>query len=255
MPAITATIITFNEEDRIVECLSSLSCCDEVIVVDSGSTDSTRQLATAKGARVFARAWEGYSKQKNFAADQARNDWILSIDADERLSIELADEITSWKKANPSARALSMPRRVFYLGRWIKHSGWYPDRKVRLYDRRFSRWEGDFVHESLKVDGNVDRFNGDLFHFPYRDWNDHLVRIKRYTELAAKAAHATGRRGSMGRLVLGPPVSFIKSFFLHVGFLDGWRGLLIAYMGARYVFAKEVRMLGSGPPDKRRFES
>jgi glycosyltransferase involved in cell wall biosynthesis len=247
MPAITATIITLNEEERIVECLSSLSCCDEIIVVDSGSTDNTRHLATAKGARVFERTWEGYSVQKNFAADQARNDWILSIDADERLSMELADEIASWKNAAPSARALSMPRRVFYLGRWIKHSGWYPDRKIRLYDRRFSRWQGDFVHESLKVDGNVGSFKGDLFHFPYRSWNDHIARLKRYTELAAKAARAAGRPGSMGRLVLGPPLTFIKSFFLHAGFLDGWRGFVIAFMGARYVFEKEFRILASGP--------
>ena len=128
MPPITATIITFNEEDRIVECLASLSCCDEVIVVDSGSTDRTRDVAKAKGARVIERPWEGYSKQKNFAAEQARNDWILSVDADERLSIELAAEIVKWKKGDSPARAFSMPRRVFYLGRWIKHSGWYPDR-------------------------------------------------------------------------------------------------------------------------------
>jgi glycosyltransferase involved in cell wall biosynthesis len=243
MPPITATIITFNEQDRIVECLASLSCCDEVIVVDSGSTDKTRELAIAKGARVRIRSWEGYSKQKNFAADQAQNDWILSIDADERLSIELANEIVEWKKQESLARAFSMPRRVFYLGRWIKHSGWYPDRKVRLYDRRFCRWEGDFVHESMKVDGWVDRLRGDLFHLPYRDWNDHVARIARYTELASKAARSTGRRGSAVRLVLGPPLTFIKSFFLHVGFLDGWRGLVIAYMGARYVFQKEFRIL------------
>jgi glycosyltransferase involved in cell wall biosynthesis len=243
MPPITATIITFNEEDRIVECLSSLSCCDEVIVVDSGSTDKTRQLASAKGARVFERPWDGYSRQKNFAADQGRNDWILSIDADERLSIELADEIAAWKKAAPSARAFSMPRRVFYLGRWIKHSGWYPDRKVRLYDRHFCRWEGDFVHESMKVDGNVGRFQGDLFHFPYRVWSDHIARVSRYTELAAKAARSRGRRGSIGRLVLGPPLSFIKTLVIQLGFLDGWRGLAIAYMGARYVFEKEFRLL------------
>src|SRR3989442_7722566 len=126
MPPITATIITFNEEDRIVECLGSLSCCDEVIVVDSGSTDKTRELATARGARVLERTWEGYSKQKNFAADQARNDWILSIDADERLSIELANEIAAWKKEDQSnhqsIRACSMPRRVFFLGPWVKTS-------------------------------------------------------------------------------------------------------------------------------------
>ncbi len=243
MPPITATIITFNEEDRIVECLASLSCCDQVIVVDSGSTDRTRDLAKAKGARVVERPWEGYSKQKNFAAEQARNDWVLSIDADERLSIELADEIVKWKKGDSSARAFSMPRRVFYLGRWIKHSGWYPDRKVRLYDRRFCRWEGDFVHESMKVDENVGAFKGDLFHFPYRDWNDHVARIDRYTKLASKGARAEGRRGNPAKLLLAPPLAFIKSFFLHAGFLDGWRGLAIAYMGARYVFEKEFRIL------------
>jgi glycosyltransferase involved in cell wall biosynthesis len=244
MPPITATIITLNEQDRIVECLASLSCCDEVIVVDSGSTDKTCELAKAKGARVVVQSWQGYSKQKNFAADQARNDWILSIDADERLSIELADEIVRWKRKEPLARAFSMPRRVFYLGRWIKHSGWYPDRKVRLYHRRFCRWGGDFVHESINVNGSVDRLEGDLFHFPYRDWNDHMARLSRYTELASKAARAAGRRGNIVRLVLGPPLTFIKGFFLHVGFLDGWRGLAIAYMGARYVFQKEFRIIG-----------
>jgi glycosyltransferase involved in cell wall biosynthesis len=248
MPAITATIITLNEEDRIVECLAGLSCCDEVIVVDSGSRDRTRELAKAKGARVIERPWEGYSRQKNFAADQAQNDWILSIDADERLSIELANEIIAWKNTDSSPRAFSMPRRVFYLGRWIKHSGWYPDRKIRLYDRRFCKWEGDFVHESMKLEGTVGRFRGDLFHFPYRDWNDHVARLRRYTELASKAARSANRRGSIGRLLFSPPVSFIKSFFFQAGFLDGWRGLVIAYMAARYVFEKEFRILASGPP-------
>ena len=190
MPAISATIITLNEEDRIAEALRSLSCCDEVIVVDSGSTDQTREVARSCGARVIERPWEGYSKQKNFSAEQARNHWILSIDADERLSIELADEIVSWKKQTHSSAAFSMPRRVFYLGRWINHSGWYPDRKIRLYDRRRCRWEGDFVHESLEVDGRVGAFKGDLLHFPYRDWNDHATRIARYSELGGKIGRA-----------------------------------------------------------------
>ena len=243
MLPVTATIITYNEEGRIVECIASLSCCDEVIVVDSGSTDKTRELAAAQGARVIEHAWEGYSRQKNFAAAQARNDWILSIDADERLSIELADEIAACKLTAPHEVAFSMPRRVFYLGAWIHHSGWYPDRKVRLYDRRFCRWEGDFVHESLKVDGETGLFRGDLLHFPYRDWNDHLARVSRYTELAAKAARSSGRRGSVARLIAGPVLTFIKSFLFQAGFLDGWRGLTIAYMAARYVFQKEVRIL------------
>jgi hypothetical protein len=243
MPAITATIITFNEQDRIAEAIRSLSCCDEIIVVDSGSTDRTREIARAAGARVIEHPWEGYSKQKNFAAEQARNDWILSIDADERLSIELADDLVLWKNQISSACAFSMPRRVFYLGRWIRHSGWYPDRKVRLYDRRFCQWEGDFVHEGLRVSGSIGTFHGDLLHFPYRDWNDHVARIARYTDLAASAARSGGRRGSIFRLVLAPPLTFMKSFFVHAGFLDGWRGLAIAYMGARYVFQKEFRIL------------
>ncbi len=248
MPGVTGTIITFNEETRVAEAIASLSCCDEVIVVDSGSTDRTIEIARTLGARVFERQWPGYSNQKNFAAEQASNNWILNIDADERVSIELADDIVRWKRSNdvdaqPSATAWSMPRRVFYLGRWIKHSGWYPDRKVRLYDKRRCRFEGDFVHESVKVDGRIGMFDGDLLHFPFQDWKDHAKRIDRYTELAAQAARSTGLHGSVLKLVCGPPLTFFKAFFLRAGFLDGWRGLAIAYMGARYVFQKEFRIL------------
>jgi glycosyltransferase involved in cell wall biosynthesis len=243
MPGITATIITFNEEDHIAEAVASLACCDEVLVVDSGSTDRTREIASGLGARVFTRPWEGYSKQKNFAAEQAGNDWILSIDADERLSIELADGIAQWKKteAHVSA-ALSMPRRAFYLGRWINHSGWYPDRKIRLYDRRRCRWEG-IVHERMRVEGTVEYLRGDLLHFPFRTWNEQLAKLDRYTELAADAARSTASGASFLKLVLGPPAAFVRAFIFHGGFLDGWRGLAIAYMGARYVFLREFRIL------------
>ena len=277
MPGITATIITLNEEDRIAEALASLACCDEVIVVDSGSTDRTREIASGCGARVIEHSWEGYSRQKNFAAEQASHDWILSIDADERLSIELADDITSWKK-NPlppgeggraagasgegvetghhpalraplsrgeRAAAYSMARRAFYLGGWINHSGWYPDRKVRLYDRRRCRWEGDFVHETLKTDGAVDQLQGDLLHFPFNNWGDQMEKIDRYTDLAARAARDRGVRGSILSLVFAPPLAFMKSFFFRAGFLDGSRGMAIAYTGARYIFLREFRILRS----------
>ena len=247
MPGITVTIITLNEERHIAEAIASLSCCDEVIVVDSGSTDRTRDIAHALGARVLQHEWNGYSRQKNFAAEQASNDWILSLDADERVTIELVDEIARWKyssgAAAPAAVAWSMPRRVFYLGRWIKHSGWYPDRKIRLYDRRYCRWEGDFVHEYVRVGGRVERFAGDLLHFPYQDWDDHNRRIDRYTKLAAEAARSRGLRGNVVKLLFGPPFAFVKAYILRAGFLDGWRGLAIAYMGALYVFKREFRIL------------
>lgn len=242
---ISGVIITLNEEGRIGEAIASLSCCDEVIVVDSDSTDRTREIAESRGARVIKRSWEGYSKQKNFAAAQASNDWILSVDADERLSVELSTEITAWKRSGQpnSDLAYSMPRRAFYLGKWIGHSGWYPDRKIRLYNRRHCRWAGDFVHEAMAVDGSVGRLNGDLLHFPYRDWNDHNRRIERYTELAAKAARSKGRHGNVLKLAISPPLAFLRSFVLHAGFLDGWRGAAISYMAARYVFKKEFRIL------------
>jgi len=243
MPGITATIITLNEEDRIAETISNLACCDEILVVDASSTDRTCEIATALGARVITRAWQGYSRQKNFAAEQAQHDWILSIDADERLSVELADEIAQWKKQHQTFAAFSMPRRAYYLGKWIKHSGWYPDRKVRLIDRRRCRWEGDYVHERMQVDGPLGRLRGDLLHFPYRSWYDHLARAEKYSELAAEAARSKGRRGSVFKVLVAPPVAFIKGFLLDAGVFDGWRGLVIAYMAARYVFLREFRIL------------
>jgi glycosyltransferase involved in cell wall biosynthesis len=242
MALITATIITRNEERRIAEAIASLSCCDEVLVVDSGSTDRTREIAERCGARVLVRDWDGYSNQKNFAADQARNEWILSLDADERISIELANEIARWKQSAEGV-GVSMPRRAFYFGAWIRHSGWYPDRKIRLYDRRRARWTGDFVHEALEVTGPIVTLSGDLLHFPYQDWADHLSRIDRYTQLAAQAARKSGKRGNILRLLFGPPVSFLKTFVIRAGFLDGWRGVLIAAAGARYVFLREFRTL------------
>jgi len=247
MPGITATIITLNEEERIGEALASLACCDEIILVDSGSTDRTREIASSRGARVITRTWEGYSCQKNFAAAQATHDWILSIDADERLSIELADAIVKWKKEPKLvafAQACSMARRAFYLGKWIKHSGWYPDRKIRLYDRRHCRWEGT-IHEDLTVDGAIRELRGDLLHFPFSNWEHQKTTIDEYAVLAAKDARARNVPGSLFKLIFGPPLVFIKSFFLRAGFLDGWRGVVIAYSGGRYVFLRALRILRS----------
>ncbi len=243
---ISAIIITRNEADRIGETVRSLSAfCDEVLVVDSESTDGTVEVARQAGARVLVRPWTGYSDQKNHAATEAANDWVISIDADERPGLALANEIAAWKMREPDDGrvAWSMPRLVYYMGRWIRHSGWYPDRKVRLYDRRRAEWEGDYVHESLRVDGAVGRFSGDLLHFPYRSVQDHHRRIDRYTALAAEDARSRGRRFNPLMLILGPPAYFLKTYLLKGGLLDRSAGLRIAYMGARYVFIREFRIL------------
>jgi glycosyltransferase involved in cell wall biosynthesis len=213
-------------------------------VVDSGSGDGTREIAARCGARVIERTWAGYADQKNFAAANAANDWVFSVDADERPSIELANEILRWQRAGePEVRAYSMPRRVWYLGVWIRHSGWYPDRKTRLYDRRHARWTGDHVHERLGVDGPAGAFRGDLLHFPYRTFEEHRETIDRYTRLAAEEARDRGRKFNPLRLILGPPLYFLKSFVLKAGLLDGRAGLRIAAMGARYVLIREFRIL------------
>jgi len=194
MTPVSAIVITFNEADRIAETVSSLHFCDEVLVVDSGSTDRTREIARAMGARVVERAWTGYSDQKNYAAGEAAHDWVFSVDADERPGVELTGEIMRWQRSPRSdAAAVSMPRRVSYLGRWIAHSGWYPDRKIRLYDRRSARWKG-VVHEALDVDSAVEEFGYDLLHFPYRSIEEHYATIERYTRLAADELRASGRR-------------------------------------------------------------
>ena len=250
---ITATVITFNEEQNITEALESLAWADEIIVVDRESTDRTVEIARRFTDRVFIREWPGYSAQKNFAAQQAPCDWIFSLDADERVSPELAAEITRLKQAPESeAGGFEMPRLTFYLGRWIKHSGWYPDLKLRLYDRRHGRWRGDFVHEALEVDGRVERLNGNILHFTVRSASEHHTRLDRYTTLAAEQAHASGKRASVASLVLSPAGAFIRSYILKLGFLDGVQGFIIARFAAHYAFLKHLKLWEKGRNDTLR---
>src|SRR4051812_13252004 len=171
---ISATIITSNEERNIARAIESLRCCDEILVVDSGSADRTAEVASKLGARVIESPWSGYARQKNHAAEQAKHEWILSIDADEALSESLEGEIWHIKKNGPRFDAYTMPRLAQYLGRWILHSGWYPDRKVRLYDRSKARWVGDYVHETVQVSGRVGHLQSDLFHFTCESLSEHL---------------------------------------------------------------------------------
>ena len=244
---ISAAIITFNEERNIARVLESLRCCDEIVVVDSGSTDRTIELATKLGARVLDAAWRGYAGQKNYASEQCENDWVLSLDADEAVSEALEGEIWQIKKNGPEFDAYTMPRMAQYLGRWILHSGWYPDRKVRLFDRRRARWVGDYVHESVVVDGRIGHLNANLLHFTCNSLSEHLKTMDRYTTLAAEQLVDQKKRIGWKQLAIEPPWTFFRSYILQRGFLDGVEGLAIAYMAALYNFLKYAKAKNMSP--------
>lgn len=238
---ISATIIAVNEELKIARAIESLRCCDEIVVVDSGSSDRTVEIARNLGARVVESPWPGYAKQKNLAAAAAENDWIFSLDADEALSEALEAEIWQLKKTGPAFDAYTMPRMAKYLGRWILHSGWYPDRKVRLYDRRKAAWVGEFVHESVEVKGNVGHLKYNLLHHTCDSLSEHLRTLDRYTTLAAQEVVANGRKVSAANLVAEPVWTFLRTYIVQAGFLDGYEGLIIANMAAAYTFLKYAK--------------
>lgn len=238
---ISATIITHNEERNIARAIESLRCADEILVVDAGSNDRTVELAQKLGARVIESPWPGYAKQKNLAAERAEHDWILSLDADESVSEALEAEIWRLKKSGPQFDAYTMPRLARYLGKWIRHSGWYPDRKVRLFHRAKATWVGDFVHESVKVRGTVGHLEGNLLHFTCDSLAEHMKTMDRYTTLAAEQLVASGRTVTWGRLLFEPPWTFFSSYILKAGFLDGVEGLAIANMAALYNFLKYAK--------------
>jgi glycosyltransferase involved in cell wall biosynthesis len=235
---ISAAIVTLNEERNIARAIQSLGCADEVIVVDSGSADRTCEIARGLGARVVEEPWRGYAAQKNFAARCAVNDWILSLDADEEVTRELADEIETVKRSTPQVAGFDMPRLAQYLGRWIRHSGWYPDRKVRFYDRRRGVWTGDYVHESVRVEGPVGHLKGDLLHYTCQSLSEHLRTLDRYTTLAAQELVAKKKSVPAWRLALDPGWTFIRTYFIQRGFLDGPQGFTLARMAALYTFRK-----------------
>ncbi len=202
---ITATIITRDEERNIARAIESLRCCDEILIVDSGSTDRTTELAEKLGARVVEAGWRGYAGQKNWAAEQAANDWILSLDADEALSEALEAEIWNLKKTGPRFDAYTMPRLARYLGRWVLHSGWYPDRKIRLYDRGKARWVGDFVHESVMSEGRVGHLEANILHFTCESLAENVKTMDRYTTLAAQELAARPSPATAAPAPAAPP--------------------------------------------------
>ncbi|MDE0102526.1 MAG: glycosyltransferase family 2 protein [Bryobacterales bacterium] len=235
---ISATIIARDEQDSIGRAIRSVAFCDEVLVVDSGSRDRTVEIARGLGARVATRGWPGYAAQKNHAAEAARHDWILSIDADEEVSQRLASSISELRDGRPSCAGYDFPRLARYCGRWIRHSGWYPDRKTRLYHRERGRWVGDYVHESVELSGPRGHLDGDLLHYTCDSLQEHRERVELYTDLAAEELRAGGRGVSAWRLALSPLHAFLKAYLLQRGFLDGPQGFTIARMAGRYVYLK-----------------
>lgn len=240
---ISAVIITHNEERRLENALRSLrGLAKEVVVVDSRSTDGTVKLARKYGCRVFVREWTNYSDQKNFGNAKASHPWILSLDADERVSPELKTEIMGLPDGDPDCDGYSIPRLVRYLGRWIRHSGWYPDRRIRLFRRTAGRWEGEYVHEKLILKGRGEKLRNPIHHFTYRDISDHVARINSFSELGAKKLYAGRKKCRAGHLLFLPPARFFRSYVLRRGFLDGFAGLVIAVLNGYAIFLRYAKL-------------
>ena len=239
---VTATVITFNEAANMAAALQSLAWADEIVVVDSESTDDTVSIARRFTDRVIVRSWPGYVDQKNFAAAAASHDWILSVDADERITPGLADQIRTVVRQEPAAAGYRMARVTFHLGRWIRSTDWYPDYQLRLYDRRRARWTGRYVHESVTTDGPVGALGGEIQHYAYRDIAHHLQTMDRYTTLAARQMFEDGRRAGWLDLAVHPPAAFLRNYLLRGGFRDGVPGLIVSAMNARYVGLKFAKL-------------
>jgi len=245
VPKLTVTVITRDECANLAGALESVSWADEILVVDSGSTDDTVAIARRYTDRVVVRGWPGYSAQKDYAAGEASHDWILSLDADERVTPGLASEVRDLLRDEPPARGYRIPRVSFYLGRWIRSTDWYPDYQLRLYDRRVARWAG-LVHEGVVVDGPVGRLRADLQHLPYRDIAHHLQTIDRYTTLAARQMRERGVRVGVAGLVARPAGAFLRNYLARGGWRDGSVGLVVSVLNGYYVFLKFAKLWETG---------
>ena len=242
MPKLSVTVITRNEAADIGEALASVRFADEIVVVDSCSTDETVAIAQRHADRVVVREWPGYIEQKNYAASIATHDWILSLDADERVTPELASEIGRRLAGDPREAAFRIPRVTFHLGRWIRTTDWYPDFQARLYDRRQARWSGRYVHESVTADGAIGTLRGELQHYAYRDISDHLETIDRYTTYAARQMYESGRRAGLLQIAGHPPLAFLRNYVAKGGIRDGMPGLIVSALNSYYVFLKFAKL-------------
>jgi glycosyltransferase involved in cell wall biosynthesis len=241
-PKISAVVRTFNEAKNIKECLESLTWADEIVVVDSGSTDATIEIAKTFTARVIHQPWLGHIKQSQFATDSAANRWILHMDADERVTPELRDEILRLDLEKSDCDAYEMPRKHFFMQRWIHHSAWYPDYKIRLFRKDLCKWGGYAPHDEVKVKGKMGRLRGDIIHYIYTDIAHFAATKNTYSTLTAQDHFRNGRRARIIDFTLRPVYAFLYRYFVRLGVLDGIPGFVISIMEAHGVFMKYSKL-------------
>jgi glycosyltransferase involved in cell wall biosynthesis len=243
MVPLSAVVLAKDEERQLGAALDSVSFCDEVLVVDAGSSDRTCELAQAAGARVIVNApWPGFVAQRRFATRAARHDWVLAVDADERVTPALREQIRALQERGFDRAGYRIGRVAFYLGRWIRATDWYPDTQLRLFDRRRGDWQGGLVHESVQVEGAVGRLSGELEHHPYEDISDHVVTIDRYTTLWAEQAYEAGRRSGSLSAAGAAGFALFRNYVLRRGFLLGSAGLTVSMLNAYYTYLKLAKL-------------
>jgi glycosyltransferase involved in cell wall biosynthesis len=240
---VSAVVVCYNEEDRIGDCLESLRWCDEVVVVDSFSTDRTVEICQDYTNRVLQRKWSGYRDQKAFAHSQATKDWVFLVDADERVTPALRDEILhALAHDNGQYAGYLVPRLVHYLGRWWWRGGWFPDYDVRVFRHNRASWGGSDPHEKILVDGKVRRLRNPLHHYSYRNIEDHIRRINRFTSISSQELKKEGRRWRIADALFRPAGRFFRSYVLHRGFMEGFAGFYVAFTASVYVFLKYAKL-------------
>jgi glycosyltransferase involved in cell wall biosynthesis len=256
MTRLSVTIVAWNEEERLRACLESVTWSDEIVVIDGESTDKTVALAREFTERVWVRPWPGFAAQKNFALEQAAGDWVLALDADERVTPELRARITGIladdAAGRPVADGYHVPRRNIFWGVWVRHGGLYPDHQLRFFRRRAGRFVSDAVHESVRVEGQVETLGEPLLHHSYRSLEDFVQRSNRYSTLAAGEWIRRGKRAGLAGLIFRPLGRFLSMDLIQRGFLDGWRGFVLAVLYADYVFLRMAKAWEARVPQDER---
>ncbi len=241
-PQISVTIISFNEEENIHRAIESVKWANEVLLIDSGSTDRTVEIAKGLGAKVISNPWPGYGQQKNFAQQNAKNDWVLNIDADEVVSTDLAEEIQDTlakiSEGELHSQGFYFPRKTFYLGKWIRYGGWYPNYLVRFVNRNYARWTEPNVHEELKVSGSIGGLKNPLHHYAFSSIQDQVLTNLRFSKLGSQDLNRKGQKASLFRLIIKPIGKFFETYFIKRGFLDGLPGFIISVNAAHSMFLK-----------------